>query len=452
MSGSRWFTAPIWGEEECVLCVEARGRLVLGTRRPEAESASCPVPFSCAEEAISFVTRLTEDELSAGSLRRFLEASDPGALVARLTRAEVVRLVAIRLVGGRYFLRWDDSQPRQAAGWVEAENGADAPAAGEDTPGAQEGPRTTWFAAIVVDHESGTPLAGVKLTICTTAGEKVKMSTPANGRVRLDGLDPGTCDLACELMGARRPHTANVQSVGRNSAGASGAEPTGRSSTALKASRYWLANVKVHRVSSGDSLEDIAKQASMTWQELARFNWGTDDPDQVNLRLRDAVGCTHTAADGNNYVFHDDDDPGLVYVPSVWTKQGLPTGQTHVVRARLPAWEVQVERGNGMQPADTLSLTAVHGGYEERIKVSEAARRGEYLLFRFSVDGGGRYDIGLNLGQDSYYLWRGLVLPREGSGEDSTGVSWGDDDDEPDIYDGAPPATGDAVILEGLEG
>jgi hypothetical protein len=75
----------------------------------------------------------------------------------------------------------------------------------------------------------------------------------------------------------------------------------------------------------------------MSWQELARFNWGTDDPREVNHHLRDDVGCWMKTADGANYVFSDFDDPGVVVLPRAWTVANLVTAEIHYLQVqRLP--------------------------------------------------------------------------------------------------------------------
>ena len=93
-----------------------------------------------------------------------------------------------------------------------------------------------------------------------------------------------------------------------------------------------IALIESHKVKTGESIESLATQAGMTWQQLARFNWDTDVPDKINEHLRDDVGCTKKTPSGYNYVFDDTDDPGIVYIPRPWQADGLMTNLTHVVR------------------------------------------------------------------------------------------------------------------------
>jgi len=91
-----------------------------------------------------------------------------------------------------------------------------------------------------------------------------------------------------------------------------------------------------HRVLSGETLESIAADAGFSWQEVANFNWGTSDPNEINHHLVEIVGCTKKTKDRKNYMFDSSDDPGLVWVPVKWKYSGLPADNTHTVRV-LPS-------------------------------------------------------------------------------------------------------------------
>jgi hypothetical protein len=95
-----------------------------------------------------------------------------------------------------------------------------------------------------------------------------------------------------------------------------------------------MALFKAHRVRKGETLAGVAKSSGITWQELAQFNWGTADPDKINERLRDEVGCTRKTRDGWNYVFDDSDHPGIIFIPTQWEQKGLAADRTHTIRVR----------------------------------------------------------------------------------------------------------------------
>ncbi len=92
--------------------------------------------------------------------------------------------------------------------------------------------------------------------------------------------------------------------------------------------------VKVHKVQTGETLESIAKANGLPWQVLAKFNWGTSVPEEIDRHLRDDVGCTKKTKDRKNYIFDSSDDPGLIYIPKPFSVKSLGTRKTHVIRVR----------------------------------------------------------------------------------------------------------------------
>jgi hypothetical protein len=101
------------------------------------------------------------------------------------------------------------------------------------------------------------------------------------------------------------------------------------------ANNFTIAKVEKHKVKSGESLASLAKGAGISWKDLALFNWGTDVPTEINLRLRDYVGCTKKTKDGHNYIFSDSDHPGILLIPSQWSLRGLAANKTHTIRVLL---------------------------------------------------------------------------------------------------------------------
>ncbi|OJH37240.1 HET-C-related protein [Cystobacter ferrugineus] len=72
---------------------------------------------------------------------------------------------------------------------------------------------------------------------------------------------------------------------------------------------------RTHRVKDGETLDSIARANGLTWQALARHNFGTDVKDEVSRQLYTKVGCRKRTADGRSYIFTSQDSPGLIQIP-----------------------------------------------------------------------------------------------------------------------------------------
>lgn len=88
-----------------------------------------------------------------------------------------------------------------------------------------------------------------------------------------------------------------------------------------------------------DTLAAIAEREtqsgnSITWQDIARFNWGTADPDVVDEFMRDRMGCYKRGPD-KRFVFSADIEPEVpLYIPRRFARTGLAIDATHTVTVR----------------------------------------------------------------------------------------------------------------------
>jgi hypothetical protein len=119
---------------------------------------------------------------------------------------------------------------------------------------------------------------------------------------------------------------------------------------------YFTASVvEEHKVATGESLESIASERGLSWQELANFNCGSSEARQINQYLREVVGCTRLTPDGKSYIFDDSDDPGIVLIPKKdWGKAGLPVNHRHTFRVlRTRSLLLRLEDAEGHRIPDT---------------------------------------------------------------------------------------------------
>lgn len=183
----------------------------------------------------------------------------------------------------------------------------------------------TRFDIQVIDAETGRPISGARVGIVPVDGSQRDISTNDKGLASLDDIEPRPCNISSALDDLGLPRT--LAFVGISTGAPSQGEP-------MEGSDECIALVEARKVSNGDTIESLAKECGLSWEELARFNWGTSDPDRINEHLYRDVGCTEKTADGKNFIFRDTDDPGLVYLPREFSRSGLATDETHIIRVR----------------------------------------------------------------------------------------------------------------------
>lgn len=69
-----------------------------------------------------------------------------------------------------------------------------------------------------------------------------------------------------------------------------------------------------YRVADGDTWGTVAARYSLDPKALIKFNFKTNNTDEVNWYLRQTVGCKVTR-DGLNWAFSSSADPGVIYIP-----------------------------------------------------------------------------------------------------------------------------------------
>jgi len=205
------------------------------------------------------------------------------------------------------------------------------------------------YVGFTVQLRSGTKAGPVLLEVVTATGEVRRVTTDEYGSVWIDSLPPGTCDVRSPWEKQPRSNTWNFSQIvsGEISAGGSSIpkdvallRPKGFGADMLEAgSRQGpsvIAIVERYKVRSGDSLASLAQSVGMSGKELAKFNFGTDKPDEINQALRHIVGCRKKTPDGKNYIFDDADDPGIILLPKPWEAKGLPAEGMHRILVNAP--------------------------------------------------------------------------------------------------------------------
>jgi len=288
-------------------------------------------------DARRYLEEYAGDHMAMMQLRTVLAEDSFGMPVSNLDDAEVIDEVANRVAMGHLWIAEELEEPQPELPQPEPASSSSA----APPPELPRSKKLTWIEFQVVWDQSGKPVKNVRLIVKTPDGVENFHDTNGEGKARVEEIEPGTCDVRCDTKGIKRETMLNLMGTG---APPKPAEET--SNGKPPSGTLIIAQLDNHKVKKGESLDGLAKRVSMTWKDLAKFNWNTDEPEKINQHLRYDVGCKRKTSDGKNYMFDDKDDPGLIELPKPWSLSGLATGGTHVVRVRPcpvnPPWHFSV--------------------------------------------------------------------------------------------------------------
>jgi LysM repeat protein len=194
--------------------------------------------------------------------------------------------------------------------------------------------KTTWIKFKVVDDQTSVPVLGVELEIKLPSGETMTSTTKSTGLIDITDIEPGVCTAASDIKYAQLTNMLKFMAMGESPTEKRKSKSNEPPEYAQSGESWRLAVIKSHKVKKNETLNKLADDNGLGWRDLASFNWGTSDPDDINEHLRDSVGCTKKTRDGRSYMFDDTDEPGIVFIPQQWKKEGLATEKTHTIRVK----------------------------------------------------------------------------------------------------------------------
>lgn len=80
-----------------------------------------------------------------------------------------------------------------------------------------------------------------------------------------------------------------------------------------------------YKVKTDDDLGSIARHHGVPEHVLVTFNFGTNDPAEINWYLRRNVGCLRATHDHKNWMFTSEATPGIIYLPPPWHRPSFST-------------------------------------------------------------------------------------------------------------------------------
>jgi hypothetical protein len=86
---------------------------------------------------------------------------------------------------------------------------SEKPDQGPVPPSKPESQTKSWIEFNLLDETTGKPISGVAFKIQLTDGSIVKHTTNGAGKIRIDGIDPGTCGIR-EIAADKGPEVTKV--------------------------------------------------------------------------------------------------------------------------------------------------------------------------------------------------------------------------------------------------
>src|SRR5438128_5319024 len=168
------------------------------------------VDCSSADDARRYLQDYAHDPGSLAQMRTILAEDAHGIDVWRLDDAEVLDEMASRVSLHRLTIAEELDEPMPAV--PEPQSASSSSAA--PPPELPRSKKLTWIEFQVVWDESGKPVKNVRLVVKTPDGVENFHDTNSEGLVRIDELDPGNCDVRCDLKNARLSDTLNFVGMG----------------------------------------------------------------------------------------------------------------------------------------------------------------------------------------------------------------------------------------------
>ena len=100
----------------------------------------------------------------------------------------------------------------------------------------------------------------------------------------------------------------------------------------------------------------------------------------------------------------------------------------------LDRWIIRVDKKQGLQPGDTVTLESKAVGYKSKVAARDAIDRDAFLDFLFIIGPESDYDVTVTVGSRSYFAWEGLHLPSPGQGLEASPIRYAADGDQHTEY------------------
>lgn len=286
------------------------------------------VRFRDANHAIRYLRRHVSNGLELHKLRRVIRDHQLVPPGWALSSGETLRAVAQLLASGRIALGRSSRFPRfpYDTSRIDGE-GLAAPVTQDLQPSAEHS-----ITLRVIEDLGDRELPGVELILTKPDGSIQELKTDDAGEIRVGKLASGRYGLSSPWRGKNIDQVLAFVKRGPLPSRRIDREQNDVEDEAQ--GRIAIVLISVYHVKTGDTLQSLAKVAGMSKMELAEFNWGTSDPEEINDRLGMLVGCTRVDPETGDYVLDSSDYPGIIYLPQDWSVENLELDHVHYLRVK----------------------------------------------------------------------------------------------------------------------
>lgn len=234
-----------------------------------------------------------------------------------------------------------------------------------------------WILFKILVDKTDEPVSNMRFEITLPDQSKKKVKTNTHGIILMKNIDPGSCDLTCNI---NKESLTYLNTFGFLGTGASMITPDSDDTIYAtceknqyrnqeKKNNSFLVNLVEHPISPGESLKKIANQYGLTHKELLEFNWGAANHDKIQYHVEYDTGCLARDEASDDYIFNENGkkEPDTIYAYKKWRQSGYATNQEHIIRVEQAGYDIRIHFRHDINPnrysedeydskADTLYL------------------------------------------------------------------------------------------------
>lgn len=236
----------------------------------------------------------------------------------------------------------------------------------------------------IVEDQPDNFVPGVRVNVSLTDGRYKELISSNDGRVIIENVKGGTSGFDLDIssiFGATLDNTFAYVAMGNTPTEPEKKTPDKttrvhyRQNAKNRQGMRYIAHIKEHKVTAGQTFSSIAKDHNTTFRDLAFFNWGTYDREKVLSIMAHDIGYKRKTPDEREVQFTGNESPGIVYIPSPLTVSDLKTNTEHTIRVRKIGYDLtylyKIDLDDPEVKNDTVTLISDDDKWEYTLPMSD---------------------------------------------------------------------------------